>query len=656
MCEYRNLTSDEIIRLEQNHCVCDDWSSVSVGIHFDPKYVRRVQFSGTVKLGVYEESFTQKNGLTKHSGIYDVCLHDTEVGDNTLIENIQNYISNYRIGNNCFIQNVNSIIAFKNASFGNNVKVSAIDESGGRPVQLFDKLSSHLAYFQAAYRYNSKLIEQLQKIIHKYRQQQIPEKGIIEDYVKICNAGKIKDVIIRNYTYIDGSAKLVNGTIASEKNAPTYLGRSVIAEDFIAAAGASIEDSVFLNNCFIGQAACLKRGFSATESLFFSNCHLEHGESCSAFAGPYTVSHHKPTLLIAAMFSFMNAGSGTNQSNHLYKLGPIHQGITERGLKTSSNCYLMWPAHIGAFSFVNGKHYLHPDTSLFPFSYLLEENESSTLVPGLSLKNVSLLRDEKKWKERDKRKSTKVLDYLHPNVFSPFTMEKVFSSIQILKNLKQNIYSEKYHYNGCYIKHVSIDKGIQLYELAVAKYLGDVLLNYLDNNSITSWHEIAFAFGTDCEKGSGAWVDLAGLLTPKNQCDCLLADIVSGKITSVEEIDSVLGGFYNRYSEFEFCWAIDKLRTHFGFSTSLSKEKFIAYVEKWEEASNSLYDMMQADLKKEFGNYMTIGFGLDNPEEKENDVVAVRGNWEDNPIAETIFELINRVRNTALYWKSIVIE
>ncbi len=655
MSDYRNLTSDEIIRLEENHCVCDDWTSVSVGIDFEPKYVRRVQFSGTVKLGVYEESFSQKNGLAKHSGIYDVCLHDTEVGDNTLIENIQNYISNYRIGNNCFIQNVNSIIAFKNASFGNNVKVSAIDESGGRPVLLFDKLSSHLAYFQAAYRYNSKLIGQLEKIIQEYRQQQIPEKGIIEDHVKICNAGKIKDVIIRNYTYIDGSAKLVNGTIASEKNAPTYLGRSVIAEDFIAAAGASIEDSVFLNNCFIGQAACLKRGFSATESLFFSNCHLEHGEACAAFAGPYTVSHHKPTLLIAAMFSFVNAGSGTNQSNHLYKLGPIHQGITERGLKTSSNCYLMWPAYIGAFTFVNGKHYLHPDTSLFPFSYLLEENESSTLVPGLGLKNVSLLRDEKKWKSRDKRKANKLLDYLHPNVFSPFTMEKVLSAINILKAFKKNPYSEKYNYNGCYIKHISIDKGVRLYELAIIKYLGDVLLNYLSKKSIASWKEVPPILGRDSQKGSGAWVDLAGLLTPKSQSDLLLAGIVSGSIKSIEEIDSVLGDLYSNYSEFEFLWAIDKLKAHFGLDASTSPKKFSKFVENWESASNSIYVMMQEDLMKEFSNYMTVGFGLDNPGEKEQDIIAVRGKWEENPIAETIQELIAQTKNIALKWESIII-
>lgn len=654
MSHYRSLTSDEIIRLEQNHCVCDDWSAVSVGIRFNPEYVRRVQFSGRVKLGVYEEFFAQKNGLTKHSGIYDVCLHDTEVGDNTLIENIQNYISNYRIGSNCFIQNVNSIIAFKGASFGNNVAVSAIDESGGRPVLLFDKLSSHLAYFQAAYRYNSQLIEQLEKIIRTHRQQQIPDKGIIEDHVKICNAGKIKDVIIQSYTYIDGSAKLVNGTIASEKAAPTYLGRSVIAEDFVAAAGASIEDSVFLNNCFIGQAACLKRGFSATESLFFSNCHLEHGEACAAFAGPYTVSHHKPTLLIAAMFSFVNAGSGTNQSNHLYKLGPIHQGITERGLKTSSNCYLMWPAHIGAFTFVNGKHYLHPDTSLFPFSYLLEENESSTLVPGLGLKNVSLLRDEKKWKSRDKRKAGKLLDYLHPNVFSPFTMEKAFSAINILKALKQNPYSERYNYNGCYIKHISIDKGVHLYELAIVKYLGDVLLNYFGKRGITFWKEIVAAFGQDTHKGSGTWVDLAGLLAPKSQSDLLLSGIVSGEISTVEEIDSVLRGLYDGYDEFEFLWVIDKLKNHFGLDVSMSPKKFAEFVEKWETASSMIYTMMQEDLKKEFSKYMTVGFGLDDPDQREKDIVAVRGKWEENPIAETISELFAQTKELSFIWKSIV--
>ena len=81
--------------------------------------------------------------------------------------------------------------------------------------------------------------------------------------------------------------------------------------------------------------------FSAENSVFFANSEAFHGEAVSVFGGPYTVTHHKSSLLIAGMYSFFNAGSGTNQSNHMYKLGPVHQGILERGSKTGSFAYLL---------------------------------------------------------------------------------------------------------------------------------------------------------------------------------------------------------------------------------------------------------------------------------------------------------------------------
>lgn len=72
----------------------------------------------------------------------------------------------------------------------------------------------------------------------------------------------------------------------------------------------------------------IEKGFTAHDSLVFSNCSLENGEACALFAGPYTVSMHKSSLLIGCQTSFMNAGSGTNQSNHMYKLGPVHWGCS----------------------------------------------------------------------------------------------------------------------------------------------------------------------------------------------------------------------------------------------------------------------------------------------------------------------------------------
>ena len=96
---------------------------------------------------------------------------------------------------------------------------------------------------------------------------------------------------------------------------------------------------------FVGQGVQLGKQFSSENSLFFANCEGFHGEACSIFAGPYTVTHHKSTLLIAGIYSFYNAGSGTNQSNHMYKLGPVHQGVLQRGSKNGSFSYMRWPLH-----------------------------------------------------------------------------------------------------------------------------------------------------------------------------------------------------------------------------------------------------------------------------------------------------------------------
>ena len=103
------------------------------------------------------------------------------------------------------------------------------------------------------------------------------------------------------------------------------------------------------------------------------------------------------------MFSFFNAGSGTNQSNHLLKSGPVHQGIHQRGCKYGSDAYMMLPALDGAFTTVIGRHKSHPDTECFPFSLLIEQEGYSWLLPGSNLATAGAARDLAKWPQRDRR-------------------------------------------------------------------------------------------------------------------------------------------------------------------------------------------------------------------------------------------------------------
>ncbi len=287
-------------------------------------------------------------------------------------------------------------------------------------------------------------------------------------------------------TIIDGAKKLRNGSINSNYEAPVYIGEGVIMEDFIVSSGARITDATLVSKCFIGQGCVLDKHYSAENSLFFANCQGFHGEACSIFAGPYTVTHHKSTLLIAGMFSFLNAGSGSNQSNHLYKLGPIHQGIMERGGKTTSDSYLLWPSRIGAFSLVMGRHYKHCDTTDFPFSYLIESNDESILVPAINLKSIGTIRDTQKWPNSDIRTDSNLLDYINFNLLSPYTIHKMINGREKLLSIIRISGEEAaaYSLDKMKIENRALFRGIKLYEMAIWKFLGNSLITRLQNGKI----------------------------------------------------------------------------------------------------------------------------------------------------------------------------
>ena len=478
---FRKLTDSEITSLKEQMCTAADWSRIEVAEGFVPDYVRYTRFSGDIRIGVFEKEFELAGGMRKHSGLYHTTLHNVSLGDNCCIENVKNYIANYEIGDDTFIENVDIILTDCASSFGNGVDVAVLNETGGREVRIYDGLSAQTAYMMALYRHRPMLIEQLKKMIDAYVLSVTSSVGKIGSNVTIADAGYIKNVKVGDCCEIEGAARLKNGSINSNADAPVHIGVGVIGDDFIISSGSSIEDGVTFSRCFVGQACRLGHNYSATDSLFFGNCQGENGEACALFAGPFTVTHHKSTLLIAGMFSFMNAGSGSNQSNHMYKLGPIHQGIMERGAKTASDSYILWPAKVGAFSLVMGRHVSHQDTSDLPFSYLIEQQSTSYIVPGANLKSVGTIRDAKKWPMRDARRDPLRLDCINYNLLSPYTIQKMLRGQALLKDLKQvsGENSDTYSFQSGQIRRSSLNNGIRLYGMAIDKFLGNSLITRL---------------------------------------------------------------------------------------------------------------------------------------------------------------------------------
>ena len=165
----RNLTRAEIDSLLANNCNAQDWTQVFVrSKDFSTNYISNVTFSGKVVLGRLKNEFTINGGLVRHSCIKNAILHNCEIGNDVLIENIANHISNYIIGDNCYIQNVNTIACENLSSFGNGVYVSVLNETGGREVPIYNGLSSSIAYIIAMYRHNKEFTKKFYGMIEEY--------------------------------------------------------------------------------------------------------------------------------------------------------------------------------------------------------------------------------------------------------------------------------------------------------------------------------------------------------------------------------------------------------------------------------------------------------------------------------------------------------
>jgi len=644
--KYRKLTRNEIQSMTGNNCSCDDWGKIMVMEGFNPLQCKNVIFSGDIKLGVFDKPFVEESGVSIPAGILNARIHNCTIGSNVVINNTGEYIANYNIEDEVIIKNCGKICTEGISKFGNGTSIAVLNEAGGRMVKIWDRLSAHEAYIIALYRHRSKAVKILGKMIDDYSDSIASDRGIISRNSRIINCNSIRNVKVGPYSRIEGAVSLDEGSINSCKEDPVFIGPGVIMEHFIVCSGSIITESTLIDKCFIGQGCVLGKHYSAGNSLFFANCEGYHGEACSIFAGPHTVTHHKSTLLIAGIFSFMNAGSGSNQSNHMYKLGPIHQGIMERGSKTTSDTYMLWPARIGPFTLVMGRHYKNMDTSSLPFSYLIGSNDESILVPAINLRSVGTIRDAQKWPLRDKRKDPVKIDQVNFNLLSPYTIRKMIEGRDLLRNLKSlsGEVSSTFTYKNMLIKGASLERGIELYQTGINKFLGNSIIKRLENNTLKSNKELQKRLTPDKKMGSGEWVDVAGLITPKQAVDNLLDDIESGIIKSVADVEESFRNMHKCYYEWEWTWSCERIEEEEGKPvTEFSADDVIRIVERWKKSVVDLDKMLYNDARKEFTLSSMTGFGIDGgDEEKKQDFEQVRGEFESNSVVAAIQDHINQ--------------
>jgi hypothetical protein len=657
---YTHLTESQIAQLVTQGCSAANWDDVTVAAGCDLTRIVRSKFLGTVRIGDAGGSHAV-DGVELPNGIYDAVLADCDVGDHVRISRIGSVVSNYFIDQDVLIEDVAALVADKDATYGNGIELETINEGGGRGVKIINDLTSQTAYLQGMLRHNKAFTEKLQMLIDASVNDSRQEQGGVAQGARLIHCGTIRNVNIGPKAYVHGAQLLENGTILSCPEHPTEIGEGVQAKSFIVAEGARVESGAVLDKVFVGQAVKMGKQFSAENSLFFANCEAFHGEAVSLFAGPYTVTHHKSTLLIAGLFSFYNAGSGSNQSNHMYKLGPVHQGVFERGCKTGSFSYLLLEAHIGAFTVVIGKHYANLDVSNLPFSYISEEEGNSKIVPGMNLVSVGTVRDGEKWPKRDGRKAPNKRDLIIFDVFSPYTVEKMRCGRDELLSLSERVPKEKVSvtYGGAQLSRLLLKKGAKFYSLAIARYILGTLMEKLKESLAVhpAWSDAVAALKpTAGLRNSSLWTDISGLLTPQEKLADLESRLAAGSITSYKQLLSECKSLYEGYRAAEWQYVADVFATEYGAAVeSLTKEKALAAADEWESASTSLLGMILDDSKKEFGAFARVGYGLDQSEAGlQSDFEAVRGTIETNSVVQKLVSEGAAIRERKEQFKSII--
>ena len=513
---YRKLTDEEILVLENNNCRADDWESVNVSDDFNPAYLRDVVFYGEIFLGDFDRNIEVSPSFLKHSGIYSATLRNVTVGDNCLIEHVNNYINNYTIGDNCYISNIATLETTEGTTYGQGNIISVMKPSSEGNVVLCTQLNSQLAALMVKYSHDKELRDTLRNMARETIDTQLPERGIIGDGVKIVNTVEITNTILGDYCEVNGAARLSDTTIMGTADASVFIGTGVICENSIISDGASLLNHAIVQDCFIGEACKISNGFTAGQSVVFANSNLSKGEACAAFCGPFTTSLSKKAQLTNGMY--------------------------------------------GLYDNFHGEVLRNPNMRNLPFSRLTTLGETTYLVPAFNMTTTALYRAIHKWPRHDMRPQTAPRSIVNFDWLSPFSVDEIIKAKQILENLREISGEDapNYSYHGLIIRGADLQKGIQNYDMALRIYMGAVI-------------ERIQKYDPDlCEPttntGLGQWDNLAGLLLPVSEERQIVEDIKDGTLESIDAILRRFDEIHAEYRNYQWVWTYQFILNYYGLS------------------------------------------------------------------------------------------
>jgi hypothetical protein len=231
-------------------------------------------------------------------------------------------------------------------------------------------------------------------------------------------------------------------------------------------------------------------------------------------------------------------------------------------------------------------------------------------------------------------------------------MQKGLDILNSLKEISGET-TEVFAYRNTLISRTALEKGINLYDKAIYKFLGNSVISRIEKCNVQTWEELIECLKPKHSIGEGEWSDLSGLIAPKTEIQKLIKNIERKELASLEEIENEFRNLHNNYYEYEWIWASELLVEKTGKKIEdLILNDVISLIKKWKESVIGLDEMLYEDAKKEFRLDSMTGFGMDgNKKTQKLDFEKVRGNFENN---DFVNEIVNHIERKTLLGEKIL--
>lgn len=667
--EWRNLLKSEIEILEKNNNKSENWQSIFVQEPFFPQLIQNSIFSGLVRIARQEEVYLQYHDFSLPVGISNSRIISCDIGENCAIHNCT-YISHYIIENNSILSCIDEMSTSNHAKFGEGIVkygenedvriwLAPINEASGRLVLPFNEMICADAYLWAMYRDDLVLMEQLKTITQNKVDNRRGYYGRVgtESVIKSCRI--IKDVNFGAASYVKGANKLKNLTIHSSIEESSQIGEGVELVNGIIGYACRVFYGVKAVRFVLGNNSNLKYGARLIHSILGDNSTISCCEVLNNLVFPAHEQHHNNSFLIATMImgqSNMAAGA-TLGSNHNTR-GNDGEIIAGRGFWPGLSSNLKHNCRFASYVLLSKGNYPHELHIPFPFSLVLEDENSVSIMPAYywMYNMFALERNAWKFKDRDKRKT--IVQEVEYNYLAPDTIEEIIQAMKKLAFFTGKAFFKKEKADiSALTEEDYIKKGKMLCE--TEKTLSDSLMVFAENvenskrnvillrvaESYKAYKEMLLYYavktliydmektGKDLfdftEKNEKAyelhWVNLGGQLVLEQDLDELRKKIREKEILSWDEIHGEYKKMQNNYQNHKLENAYSVL-CFLNNNEKIDKTRWETFLSETILLANKVHEQVLYTKQKDYKNYFRSITFRNRDEQK-----AVLGKIENNP-------------------------